>query len=145
MFLISPLDLDDLKIILEIENKLNPSPWKEETFLSSINVGHRGLICKSQKIICGFIIFSVIKKDAHILNIGVQKKYQRKGAGQLLISSMVKQCKVMGVKDIFLEVRVSNFNAINFYRKLNFNDDAIRAEYYPGNPKEDALLMSRKL
>jgi ribosomal-protein-alanine N-acetyltransferase len=47
----------------------------------------------------------------------------------------------MNYKKIFLEVRVSNLKAINFYEKFGFSKDAIRNNYYTDN-SEDALLMS---
>jgi ribosomal-protein-alanine N-acetyltransferase len=51
---------------------------------------------------------------------------------------------VLGATVIFLEVRVSNEFAISFYEKYGFKRDAIRYNYYNGNPKEDALLMSKQ-
>ena len=47
----------------------------------------------------------------------------------------------MNYKKIFLEVRTSNFQAINFYQKFGFSKDAIRDNYYKDN-SEDALFMS---
>jgi ribosomal-protein-alanine N-acetyltransferase len=54
---------------------------------------------------------------------------------------MLDQCKAMNYKTIFLEVRTSNIQAINFYQKFGFIKDAIRDKYYKDN-SEDALLMS---
>ena len=138
---ISLMDLNDLEEAYKIELSVNPSPWKYETFLSSFEVGHKGLICKQEKQIIGFIIFSPINPEAHILSISVKKEMQSKGVGTLLLNSMLDQCKVMNYKKIFLEVRASNVQAINFYEKLGFSKDAIRNNYYTDN-SEDALLMS---
>ena len=135
------MDLNDLEEAYKIELSVNPSPWKYETFLSSFEVGHKGLICKQEKQIIGFIIFSPINPEAHILSISVKKEMQSKGVGTLLLNSMLDQCKVMNYKKIFLEVRASNVQAINFYEKLGFSKDAIRNNYYTDN-SEDALLMS---
>jgi ribosomal-protein-alanine N-acetyltransferase len=89
----------------------------------------------------GFIIFSPISPEAHLLSISVRNEMQSKGIGTLLLKSMLDQCKVMNYKKIFLEVRVSNEKAINFYEKFGFSKDAIRNNYYTDN-SEDALLMS---
>ena len=51
----------------------------------------------------------------------------------------------MGINLLTLEVRVSNTNAISFYKKHNFIEDAIRANYYSKPKPEDALLMSVRL
>ena len=135
------MGFSDLEEAYKIELEVNPSPWKYETFLSSFEVGHKGLICKNDNQMIGFIIFSPISPEAHILSISVRNEMQSKGIGTLLLKSMLDQCKVMNYKKIFLEVRVSNEKAINFYEKFGFSKDAIRNNYYTDN-SEDALLMS---
>ena len=135
------MGFSDLEEAYKIELDVNPSPWKYETFLSSFEVGHKGLICKKDNLMVGFIIFSPISPEAHILSISVRNEMQSKGIGTLLLKSMLDQCKVMNYKKIFLEVRVSNEKAINFYEKFGFSKDAIRNNYYTDN-SEDALLMS---
>jgi ribosomal-protein-alanine N-acetyltransferase len=135
------MGFSDLEEAYKIEVDVNPSPWKYETFLSSFEVGHKGLICKKDNLMIGFIIFSPISSEAHILSISVRNEMQSKGIGTLLLKSMLDQCKVMNYKKIFLEVRVSNEKAINFYEKFGFSKDAIRNNYYTNN-SEDALLMS---
>jgi ribosomal-protein-alanine N-acetyltransferase len=141
MYKVSLMGIDHLEEAYKIECEVNPSPWKYETFLSSFDVGHKGLICKHNGEIIGFIIFSPISPEAHILSISVIKKIQSKGVGSLLLRSMLDQCKAMNYKKIFLEVRTSNLQAINFYQKFGFIKDAIRDNYYTDN-SEDALLMS---
>jgi ribosomal-protein-alanine N-acetyltransferase len=141
MYKISLMGLNDLEEAYKIELEVNPSPWKYETFLSSFEVGHKGLICKNYNQMIGFIIFSPISPEAHILSISVRNEMQSKGIGTLLLKSMLDQCKVMNYKKIFLEVRVSNEKAINFYEKFGFSKDAIRNNYYTDD-SEDALLMS---
>ena len=135
------MGFSDLEEAYKIELDVNPSPWKYETFLSSFEVGHKGLICKKDNLMIGFIIFSPISPEAHILSISVRNEMQSKGIGTLLLKSMLDQCKVMNYKKIFLEVRVSNEKAINFYEKFGFSKDSIRNNYYTDN-SEDALLMS---
>ena len=141
MYKVSLMGIGHLEEAYKIECEVNPSPWKYETFLSSFEVGHKGLICKNNSEIIGFIIFSPINPEAHILSISVIKKIQSKGVGTLLLRSMLDQCKAMNYKKIFLEVRTSNLQAINFYQKFGFIKDAIRDNYYTDN-SEDALLMS---
>ena len=81
------MGVDHLEKAYKIECEVNPSPWKYETFLSSFEVGHKGLICKHNSEIIGFIIFSPINPEAHILSISVIKKIQSKGVGTLLLRS----------------------------------------------------------
>ena len=142
MYKISLLDINDLDEAYEIEVLTNPSPWSFDNFKSSFEVGHHGLVCKEDNKMLGFLIFSPIKPEAHLLSIAVIKTQQSKGMGSLLLKSMISQCKAMGINQVFLEVRISNKKAIAFYQKYGFKKDAIRESYYSGDMPEDALLMS---
>tara|TARA_B100000963_G_C22510846_1_gene618288 strand:- start:239 stop:658 length:420 start_codon:yes stop_codon:yes gene_type:complete len=136
------MDLSDLDTAYEIEKRTNPSPWSKENFFSSFEVGHKSLVCKLDNIIIGFVIYSNFKKESHLLSIAVDKNLQRKGAGSLLLESMIRQSKALGAKKILLEVRMKNKGAIDFYKKFKFVEDAVRTGYYTGSNPDDALLMS---
>lgn len=142
MYKVSLMDHSDLKEVYEIEKQTNPSPWSKENFFSSYEVGHKSLVCKIDNIIVGFIIFSVINKEIHLLNLAVHTEHQKKGIGSLLMETMLKQASVMGVSKVYLEVRSKNEKAILFYKKYNFIKDAVRVNYYTGKNSDDAVLMS---
>ena len=142
MYKVSLMDHSDLKEAYEIEKQTNPSPWSKENFFSSYEEGHKSLVCRIDNIIVGFIIFSVIKKEIHLLNIAVHTEHQKKGIGSLLMETMLKQASVMGVSKVYLEVRSKNEKAILFYKKYNFIKDAVRVNYYTGKNSDDAVLMS---
>ena len=133
----------DLKSLLVIENNTNPSPWTEKQMQSSFDVGHHSFLYEDKNAnVMGFVIYVAVEQEAHLLNIAVDNNYQRKGIGSILINHLKKQVQAMGINLITLEVRVSNTNAISFYKKHNFIEDAIRANYYSKPKPEDALLMS---
>ena len=142
MYKVSLMDHSDLKEVYEIEKQTNPSPWSKENFFSSYEVGHKSLVCRIDNVIVGFIIFSVINKEIHLLNIAVHTEHQKKGIGSLLMETMLKQASVMGVLKVYLEVRSKNEKAILFYKKYNFIKDAVRVNYYTGENSDDAVLMS---
>ncbi len=142
MLNISLMGQSDLEIAYEIEKEVNPTPWTKKNFFSSFEVGHNSIICKHDKNLIGFAIFSLVKEESHLLNIAVTKSWHRKGAGSLLMDTLIKQSKVLGAKKVFLEVRSKNFNAISFYRKYKFVQDALRINYYGGNNPDDAVMMS---
>lgn len=142
MFKISLMDFSNLEEAYKIELETNPSPWSKDNFFSSFEVGHNSIVCKEDKKIIGFLIFSLIKKESHLLNIAVLEDWQRRGSGQMLMDTFIKQSKVLGADKIYLEVRSKNLKAINFYKKYKFVKDAIRSNYYTGNNPDDAVLMS---
>ena len=134
----------DLDRINEIERNTNENPWSFKNFESSLNAGNSSIVLKIENEIIGYAFFSVAATDSHLLNITVSKDYQRNGYGKKILEQVVFQSKVLGATVIFLEVRVSNDKAINFYESFGFKRDAIRYNYYEGDPREDALLMSKQ-
>lgn len=87
--------------------------------------------------IIGYINCWVID-NTQILNFAVNEEFRNKGIGDLLYKEVEK------VRDglISLEVRVSNLNAIKFYKNRGFIEVAIRKEYYSNG--EDAILMIKE-
>ena len=134
----------DLDQISTIEKETNEYPWSSNNFQSSMEAGNSSIVLKNKKNILGYAFFSVIGTDSHLLNITVSKNYQGRGYGKKILEKVLFQSKVLGATIVFLEVRVSNYRAIDFYEKFGFKRDAIRYNYYDGNPKEDALLMSKQ-
>ena len=134
----------DLEQIVKIEKDTNEHPWSLNNFKSSLDAGNSTIVLKKENIIIGYAFFSIATTDSHLLNITVSRNYQGKGYGRKILEKVILQSSVLGATVIFLEVRISNHRAINFYEKFGFKRDAIRYEYYEGTPKEDALLMSKQ-
>ena len=134
----------DLDQISTIEKETNKYPWSPNNFQSSMEAGNSSVVLKYKKNILGYAFFSVVGTDSHLLNITVSKNYQGRGYGKKILEKVLFQSKVLGATIIYLEVRVSNYRAIDFYGKFGFKRDAIRYNYYAGSPKEDALLMSKQ-
>ena len=134
----------DLEQIVKIEKDTNEHPWSLNNFKSSLDAGNSSIVLKKENIILGYAFFSIVATDSHLLNIAVSRNYQGKGYGRKILEKVILQSSVLGATVIFLEVRISNHRAINFYEKFGFKKDAIRYEYYEGTPKEDALLMSKQ-
>jgi|TARA_B100000035_G_scaffold312930_1_gene325466 ribosomal-protein-alanine N-acetyltransferase len=134
----------DLDKISKIEKETNEYPWSLNNFKSSLNAGNSSIVLKDKKNILGYAFFSVIGADSHLLNITVSKDFQGRGYGKKILDKVLFQSKVLGATVIFLEVRVSNYKAIDFYEKFGFKRDAVRYNYYDGSPREDALLMSKQ-
>ncbi|MDB4029590.1 ribosomal protein S18-alanine N-acetyltransferase [Gammaproteobacteria bacterium] len=139
---IRPASSEDLPAILTIENLTNKIPWTQEQFLSSIEVGHYSVVIENKEGVVGFAIYSPIIPESHLLNIAIIPSSQGQGLGRQLLQKVIMQNKILGVKSITLEVRISNHSAITLYKSEGFTKDAIRPDYYSGDTREDALLMS---
>ena len=134
---ISEVTVQDLPKINELENQLNLNKTKLNFFnqtLSNKNFKFIKLVLKKK--IIGFLQFSLNKRECDIISIGILKKFQNMGYGQLLVEHL----KSLNLKKIFVEVSVNNENAIMFYQKLNFFKIGLRKNYYK-KQKSDAILL----
>ncbi len=66
--------------------------------------------------------------------------YRRLGLGEFMLVSLIDIAYAINAKWVTLEVRVSNYNAQNLYRKYGFREAGLRHRYYSDN-QEDALIM----
>lgn len=89
--------------------------------------------------VVGFIQIEEHFEISDIINIAVDKEYQKKGIGELLISYVLSTTES---EKVLLEVRESNLPAIHLYEKCGFKEINRRKKYY-GN--EDAIIMERSL
>jgi ribosomal-protein-alanine N-acetyltransferase len=133
----------DLDEILQIENRSFSSPWSKRLFLADLNDEYTHIYiakdCKNGKI-CGYICFSLIVDELHILNLAVDEPYRRKGIAARLLLHCLDTAGKGGAKIAYLEVRESHKVAIGFYEKNGFKIIARRKKYYSDNG-EDALIM----
>ncbi len=85
-----------------------------------------------EKIISYLIVLDSL--DSYdILKIAVREDYRGKNIATKLLEKISD-------RNIFLEVRMSNLRAINFYKKNNFIKISERKNYYKDN-NEDAVLL----
>lgn len=87
-----------------------------------------------------FIGLSLRHDTIHVTNIATIPTYQQHGLGTFLIEMSAELAKKLNRKQMTLEVRVSNEGAKRLYRKIGFQDGAIKKNYYHNNG-EDALDM----
>ncbi len=94
-----------------------------------------------QQFIVGFSGIWLLVDEAHITNIAVQRQYQGKGIGELLLIATIDLSRELKASIMTLEVRQSNTVAQNLYGKYGFKQAGIRRGYYLDN-HEDAIIMS---
>lgn len=57
-----------------------------------------------------------------LVNFGIIPDYQRKGYGYYFLGKIIEQCRLHGIKDLYLTVDAGNFKAISLYKKANFSE-----------------------
>ena len=132
---INSKDIDDLgvfdtfnkeKVLFDIENN---------TFTNYY-------IYKDNNRVVAFINYQIMYERSELININVLDEYQNIGIASKLMEFMFNDLKTNGVKDITLEVKVTNLNAIHLYKKYGFEEVSIRKGYYQGI---DGILMKKEL
>ncbi len=98
--------------------------------------GHYLLEVTENQII-GFLYYSDIYERAEINQIEIDISDRQCGKATRLLKEMINIVR----KNITLEVRKNNIPAINLYKKLGFQEKAIRKGYYEGI---DGILMERE-
>jgi ribosomal-protein-alanine N-acetyltransferase len=86
---------------------------------------------------------SGLLKKGHVVSVAVLPEHRRKGVGEALVTKAMEGMRTYGAKQCYLEVRVSNEEAVSLYKKLGLEvTRTIRGYYADG---EDAYVMSKKL
>lgn len=131
-----------IKQILNIETSQNIKILNEKIIyenISSTNTLYYGAIINNNLV--GYICFSYILESCDIEAIVTHNKFTHKKIATTLLLLLFDFCKKNNILNIFLEVRKSNFKAINLYEKLGFKKIDERKNYY--NNVEDALIYKK--
>ena len=137
---------EDLAIVSDIERRSYDFPWSHGVFRDCLLAGYQCMVLERDGRVAGYAILSVAAGEAHILNICVEPAYRSMGYGERLLDEILFRARSTAVRDIFLEVRPSNTNALALYRKKGFHKVANRPAYYQADDgREDANVLVKKL
>jgi ribosomal-protein-alanine N-acetyltransferase len=138
----------DIPEILAIERECFVEPWEEEVFVQTMEwTPFFFLVAMADGKIRGFAVGCMEHTGAavygHVSNLGVTATYRGTGLGRLLVARLERQFVLEGAEGALLEVRVSNTDAQDFYRRLGYREAFLLSGYYSN--VEDALVMMRDL
>jgi len=143
---IRPMEIDDLKQVLEIEKKSFPVPWTYDLFFSELTINRyaRYFMLEKDNEVVGYLGLWHKGSSFHITNIAIAENLRRKGYGEKFLKFIEKIAATHRIKKISLEVRKSNCIAQDMYRKYGYKVIKFLKNYYQ-EEKEDALVMEKKL
>ena len=143
MYKITDLSKQDYKKLLQIEKQLFDYPMSMQELLKFLKQSCFKIWKIELNEMIGYVSFFEIKDEVEIIKIGINKCHQRKQCG----TSLIKEMKNKGFKNIFLEVSVNNTKAINFYLKNGFTKIGIRKRYYKckDESRTDAFTLCLKI
>lgn len=91
--------------------------------------------------VIGYLSVWMVEETVDVINFVIDKRYQHNGYGIALFNKMVSVAKENNMKEIMLEVKEHNYQAINFYQKQAFEQISIRKNYYQDG--SNALIMKK--
>ncbi len=143
---ISPMRLDSVDAVMEIELRSYEFPWTEGNMRDCIKSNYYCCVYHLGDQCIGYAVMSVIAGEAQILNICIDPEMQGHGLGRKLLQHLIGEAGRRSADTVFLEVRVSNKAAFKLYDSAGFNEVGQRIGYYPAkNGREDALVLALSL
>ena len=149
---LDPMTEHDLLEVVEIEESCGLSLWGWDAYRAELDRPEAVMLVArreaptalSAQRLCGFIAARVQAGELHINNIGVREGERRQGVGGVLLGRVLRVGAHYGARAALLEVRAGNHAAQALYRAHGFVVTGRRRGYYR-EPREDALVMSRRL
>lgn len=126
---------EDLEEIYEIERMSFKYPYPFFVFYDFLD--KLFFVIEENRKIVGYVIAD--EERSLIISIAIHPEYRRRGYGKMLMKHVLRFMK----GKVILQVRKSNKEAIEFYKKLGFEEEGEIKRYYIDG--EDALLMSKML
>jgi [ribosomal protein S18]-alanine N-acetyltransferase len=143
---IRPMRESDLDQVIRIERQIFLFPWSPANFSDSLKAGYLCRVMEERLTILGYSILMIGPDEAHILTLGINPDWQRRGLGEKMLHYLIDLSAEHGAKSVLLDVRESNQGAARLYRQLGFEQIGTRKGYYPAmRGREDALVMQLRL
>jgi len=118
--------------------------WKPDRILTYVRDRDTNVVvaCDNRRL-AGFGIMKYKQEEAHLMLLAVSAAQRRRGVGTTLLSWLEQTALTAGIGCIYLETRLLNTEARDFYRKLRYREIRTISGYYQG--KEDAVLIAKDL
>ena len=136
----------DLPAILDVEQRSYEFPWSEEIFRDCLRFGYSSWVIEIDQQLIGYGVMSLAVQECHILNVCVDPDYQGQGIGRRLLEQLLTIARSRKADTAFLEVRLTNVQALSLYLSEGFNEIGTRSSYYPTLfGREDAVILAKTL
>ncbi|MGN0382821.1 MAG: ribosomal protein S18-alanine N-acetyltransferase [Eubacterium sp.] len=141
MITIREMIYEDAKLMAEMDSDIFTTPWSEESFEQSfLNEYTTYVVALDNNNIIGYCGMYKSFDEGHITNMAVVEQYRRQKIASRLLEYIFNIVKEEGIRNITLEVRKSNYAAIELYNKFGFKTVGVRANFYE-KPTEGAVIM----
>ena len=140
------MEARDLGRVMEIEQASYTMPWTEATFRGLLRRSDADLFVAAtpEGDLAGYTVSWAVLDQGELGNVAVAPEYRHRGIAHRLLDAVIDRARERRVRELFLEVRVSNGTARQLYVSYDFREVGRRRNYYM-EPVEDALVMRKDL
>ncbi|KHK99856.1 30S ribosomal protein S18 [Microbacterium mangrovi] len=142
--MIRPASADDLEAIMALERASFPTDaWSAGMMHDELTSPHgRYFVLEDDGTVVGYGGVRALAgaADADIQTIAIAEAFRGRGAGRLLLGTLLDEAARRGAREVFLEVRADNPVAQNLYVKTGFAEIGRRPRYYQPDDV-DAIVM----
>ncbi|MGB6881351.1 MAG: ribosomal protein S18-alanine N-acetyltransferase, partial [Candidatus Acidiferrales bacterium] len=125
------LESRDIPEILRIQSSSREAAqWSQSAYENLEGPGQQAWVAEHEGYLVGFLAARVMASEIEILNLAVDPSVRREGIGCALLREALSWAVQSGAGRAFLEVRVSNAPARQFYEAHGFASAGVRANYY---------------
>jgi len=147
--------LEDLEGVIDVNEKELPEDYPYFFYKSILDNFPQSFIIAVNGLgkIAGYVMWRVERIPAknslkllskgHLVSIAVSKLSRRQGIASDLLANSMPAIEESDISEFVLEVRVSNYGAIDLYKKCNFKIESIKKKYYRDG--ENAYYMVKKV
>lgn len=136
--MIRKMAYDDVKYIHKIECECFSIPWSEKALKEEIdNKNANFLVTEIDGKVVAYGGMHLVLGEGFVTNIAVSENFRRQKIAENICKKLIDLCEI----SLSLEVRKSNFKAINLYEKLGFIKVGERKNFYE-NPTENGIIMT---
>jgi [ribosomal protein S18]-alanine N-acetyltransferase len=137
-----PMRRRHLRSVLRIEAQVYPRPWSLALFMSELGLRatRSYIVARVDGAVAGYAGLMITMDDAHVTTIAVDPAWHRHRIASRMLLFLAREARRRGLRNLTLEVRVSNHGAQALYHQFGFRPAGIRKNYYQ-ETNEDALVM----
>lgn len=142
--IIRKANLDDVEAIVSLDQEVLQTNWHEKLYAESIVLKDtQSLVLDHEGRLIGFLIYRNIGGDFEIIQLALNKAYQRQGLASMMIDFMIQDAQSSHIEFIYLEVEMDNLPALNLYKKYGFEAIHQRKNYY--GQGQNAIVMRKEM
>jgi len=137
---LAPMEREHVAAVHALEHRLFHGGWSVDAYLGELdNPSSLWRVALRDGRLVGFGGLSVIVDEAHVTSLAVDPEARGLGIGERLLLRLLADAVARGAVRATLEVAATNTVAQALYRKLGFDQAAIRKAYYPDGDDADIL------